>query len=343
MPEYVNVFGVPLSIYEPGEGGEAPPPPKPSTQIEALPERKSLEIRWPNVVRVESKVSATLSVDWTAVEAIHLDPAATAISAELAPALGGATDLTKVQHIDLEKLPEEFRLQRLVFRAAKKVFTDLRNQFQGANDALVLQVVRLVETFLSTDKVHIPSLFHSDPVRRNILIALNLDLIVSHILQFVKQQNVEELCPVYDSDRPIGGTGDMRAWYTTRPNLVTIKSQISHVVGDAGWEGYAAGVFERRNDVAAYAKNDHLGFQIVHMWLGSRRKFTPDFLIRLANGRTLVLEIKGRDSPQDKAKREALAEWIAAINSDKGFGEWSHAVAFSPNEIDDIVHRHAAA
>jgi type III restriction enzyme len=148
---------------------------------------------------------------------------------------------------------------------------------------------------------------------------------------------------VYDSDRPIGGTGDMRAWYTTRPNLVTIKSQISHVVGDAGWEGYAAGVFERRNDVAAYAKNDHLGFQIVYMWLGSRRKFTPDFLIRLANGRTLVLEIKGRDSPQDKAKREALAEWIAAINSDKGFGEWSHAVAFSPNEIDDIVHRHAAA
>ena len=31
LPEYVNVFGVPLSIYEPGEGGEAPPPPKPST------------------------------------------------------------------------------------------------------------------------------------------------------------------------------------------------------------------------------------------------------------------------------------------------------------------------
>ena len=45
-PEYVNVFGVPLSIFqEVGEGGEAPPPPKPSTQIESLPERSEHEIR----------------------------------------------------------------------------------------------------------------------------------------------------------------------------------------------------------------------------------------------------------------------------------------------------------
>jgi type III restriction enzyme len=36
-PEYVNVFGVPLSIYETGEGGEAPPPPKPTTQIDVIP------------------------------------------------------------------------------------------------------------------------------------------------------------------------------------------------------------------------------------------------------------------------------------------------------------------
>ena len=46
-PEYVNVFGVPLSIFQDlGEGGEAPPPPKPSTQIESLPERAAFQIRW---------------------------------------------------------------------------------------------------------------------------------------------------------------------------------------------------------------------------------------------------------------------------------------------------------
>jgi len=45
-PEYVNVFGVPLSIFQDvGEGGEPPPPPKESIQVEALPERHHLEIR----------------------------------------------------------------------------------------------------------------------------------------------------------------------------------------------------------------------------------------------------------------------------------------------------------
>jgi len=42
----VNVFGVPLSIFQDVHAdGAAPPPPKPSTQIESLPERNSLEIR----------------------------------------------------------------------------------------------------------------------------------------------------------------------------------------------------------------------------------------------------------------------------------------------------------
>jgi type III restriction enzyme len=37
LPEFVNVFGVPLSIaMQPGDGGTSPPPPKPSTQIESL-------------------------------------------------------------------------------------------------------------------------------------------------------------------------------------------------------------------------------------------------------------------------------------------------------------------
>ncbi|MEO7465352.1 MAG: type III restriction endonuclease subunit R, partial [Nitrosospira sp.] len=65
MPEYVNVFGVPLSIFQnAGEGGDAPPPPKPSTQIVSLNERNALEIRWPNVLRVDAVVRPLLDIDW---------------------------------------------------------------------------------------------------------------------------------------------------------------------------------------------------------------------------------------------------------------------------------------
>ena len=189
-------------------------------------------------------------------------------------------------------------------------------------DALV-ELKRLVETFLRSDKIDIPSLFHSDAVRRRILIALNIDLIVRHVLRFVTEQNTTALTPVFDEENPIGSTGQMRAWYTTKPNMPTGKSHISHVVGDSAWEQYAANVLESRDDVIAYAKNDHLGFQIHYLWQGSRRRYIPDFIVRLANGKTLALEIKGTDSEQNKAKREALDEWVQAVNSSGGFGEWS--------------------
>ena len=342
LPEYVNVFGVPLSISEAGDGGDPPPPPKSTTQIEALAERAALEIRWPNVLRVETVVRPELVVDWSAVPSLVLDPATTPISADLAPALGGATDLGRVTAIDLEKLPDGFRLQRLIFQASRKIFAELNHGFAGAPEYLAAQLVRITDAFLCSDRLVIPSLFHADPLRRRILIALNIDLIVQHLSQQISEQNTQRLTPVFDEEAPIGSTGQMRTWYTSKPTLATSKSHISHVVGDSAWEGYAANLCEARDEVLAYAKNDHLGFQIHYLWGGSRRRFLPDFLIRLCNGKTLALEIKGEDSPQNQAKRDALAQWVAAVNQAGGFGEWCWDVAFKPSEIQDIITKHQA-
>jgi len=292
------------------------------------------------VLRIEAVVTPVLAVDWDRVDPLSLDPAATAITAELAPALGGATDMSKVSHIDLASLPEGFRLQRLIFVAARKAFASLRGSFRGNDEYLLMQLVRLVETFLKSDRIEIPSLFHNDPIRRRILIALNIDGVVAHLMRFVTEQNTIELVPVYDEESPIGSTGQMRAWYTTNPNAPTQKSHISHVVGDSSWEQYAANIFDTRDEVVAYAKNDHLGFHINYLWQGSRRRYVPDFIVRLSNGVTLALEIKGEDSPQNKAKRDALAEWVLAVNAAGGFGKY---VAFVPAHVTDIVLKHAGA
>lgn len=340
-PEYVNVFGVPLSISDPGEGGEAPPPPKPTTQIEVLSDRKRFEIKWPNVLRIETVVRPELTIDWNAVEVLELDPSKTPITAELAPALGGATDLGKVTSIDLEKIPDGFRLQRLVFQAARKGFVELEESFSGTEEYLAVQLVRIIEQFFKSDLLFIPSLFHSDPLKRRIIIALNIDLIVQHLMRHVKEQNLEKLTPVFDEEDPIGSTSQMRTWYTTKPNFPSIKSHISHVVGDSSWEGYTANICESRAEVTSFVKNDHLAFHIYYMWGGSRRRYVPDFLIKLHNGKTLALEIKGKDSPQNKAKRDALAEWVTAINSEGGFGDWCWDVAFEPSSIQDIISKHA--
>lgn len=342
VPEFVNVFGVPLSIaLQPGDGGASPPPPKPSTQIESLSARNVYEIKWPNILRVDQVVRPQLVVEWSKVKPLKIDPSTVALHAEIAPALGGAADWSQVVTIDLEKLPEEFRLQRLVFKAAQRAFDMLQEQFKGQREYLLFQLVRLVEEFLASDKIEIPSLFHQDPLRKRILFSLHIDLITQHLMKYVTEQNTERLEPVFDGECPIGSTRDMRTWYTTRIAESTQHSQISHIVVDSGWEKYAANVAETHPKVAAWAKNDHLGFSILYLWNGSKRKYIPDFLIRYDSGKTLVLEIKGEDSPQDQAKRAALAQWVDAVNAHGGFGTWAwDVVVGSAAGMQDVVAKH---
>lgn len=343
LPEYVNVFGVPLSIaLQPGDGGgEVPPPPKNSTAIEALVDRNEFEIRWPNILRIDATVRPELTVEWSKVKPLKIDPAQVVIRAEIAPALGGAADWSHVSVIDLEKLPEEFRLQRVVFKAAQRAFERMEGRFTGRREYLLFQLVRLVEQFLHSKHIDIPSLFHQDPLRKRILFALHIDPIVDHLEALIQQQNTLKLEPVFDSERPIGSTRDMRTWYTTRICEPTTHSQVSHIVVDSGWEKYTADILEAHEQVAAWAKNDHLGFQILYLWGGSKRKFVPDFLIRYKSGRTLVLEIKGQDSDQDRAKRVALAQWVEAVNAHGGFGTWaSDAVVAEPSRVRDVIDRY---
>ena len=342
-PEFVNVFGVPLSVaMPPGDGGTPPPPPKPSVQIKSLPERQVYEIKWPNILRVDQVVRPQLVVTWSEVPPLTIDPAKVALHADIAPALGGAADWSQIVTIDLERLPEEFRLQRLVFKAAQKAFEQLQDQFKGQREYLLFQLVRLVEDFLTSDKIEIPSLFHQDPLRKRILFSMHMDAIVQHLMSHVVEQNTTRLEAVFDGERPVGSTRDMRTWYTTRVAEPTQHSQISHIVVDSGWEKYAANVAETHADVAAWVKNDHLGFHVLYLWNGTKRKFIPDFLLRFRSGKTLILEIKGEDSAQDQAKRRALDQWVQAVNAQGSFGTWAwDVVVGSPAGLQDVVAKHA--
>lgn len=50
---------------------------------------------------------------------------------------------------------------------------------------------------------------------------------------------------------------------------------------------------------------DHMGFAIPYTFAGAGHNFYPDFLVRLANGATLGLEVKGYEDEQDRAKYAA--------------------------------------
>jgi hypothetical protein len=106
------------------------------------------------------------------------------------------------------------------------------------------------------------------------------------------------LLPILNRYKPIGTTTEVD-FKTTRPCYMTQRSHINQVVADtAAWEGSAAFRLEQSRAVACYARNDHLGLVIPYEFMGVDHSYEPDFLVRLANGLTLILEVKGFEDEQ---------------------------------------------
>jgi type III restriction enzyme len=341
-PEYVNIFGVPFTFlpHEAGHDGP-PPPPSPKTPVEPDPEKKHLAITWPNVVRIDHVFRPVLSLDWKKVQPLTLNAANTAQVAELAPVLEGKPDVTKISRIELERLAREFRTQRIIFETARDIYDQLQGDWKGSRELLLAQLVRLVEQFIRSDRIDIhPPLFYQDELPRRLIITLNMTRVVQHIKDAITFANAQRLEPVFDRDQPIYSTGDMRTWYTGKPFTYTKKSHINICVFDSTWEAADAYKLDESPLVSAWAKNDHLGFEVLYIYHGVVRKYRPDFLIRLVTGDMLVLETKGQDTEQDQVKRKYLAEWCEAVNQHGGFGCWRWAVARQPGDVLDVLKKH---
>jgi type III restriction enzyme len=338
-PEYVNIFGVPFTFlpHESTESGP-PPPPTPKTLVEPDAAKARFEIRWPSLVRIERVFQPLLRVDWANVPPMELDAAQTALLAELAPVLEGKPDVTKISRIELERLAQEFRTQRIIFETARDVFDQMQNTWKGSREILLAQLVRLVEQFIRSGRISIaPPLFYQDELRRRLIITLNMSRLVQHVFDAVRQENTEQLEPVFDHEHPIHSTGEMRPWYTGKPCERTKKSHINVCVYDSTWEASDAFILDDSPAVAAWVKNDHLGFEIPYLYQGVVHKYRPDFLVRLTSGEMLILETKGQDSEQDQVKRRYLDEWVQAVNAYGGFDHWRWAVAHHPGEIRGIL------
>ena len=343
-PEYVNIFGIPFTFlpHESDEQG-TPPTTPPKTQVEALKERSEYEIRWPNIIRLDRVFKPQLTVDLDKIDTLELNAADTRLRADLAPIIDGKTDLTKCTEIDLQKLDAELRMQRIVFEASGQVYDLMKTSWQNeaTKFALLGQVIRLVEEYLKSGAIVInPPLFNTDPVRQRIIYMMNMNKIVQHLWSFIKLEQTEKIAPIFDPNKKIRSTADMPTWFTSKPCYITKTSQISHCVFDSAWESTESYVIEKNPHVIAWAKNDHLGFEILYVFDGVVRKYLPDFLIRLDNGKTLILETKGQENRRDKEKRKALSEWVSAVNSLGEYGEWCNDVSYNIADVDGIIARY---
>ena len=63
-----------------------------------------------------------------------------------------------------------------------------------------------------------------------------------------------------------------------------------------------------------YLGQDRSASEITYSFRGTIRKFRPDYLVRLANHKMLVPELKGQDNQEQQRKRELLREWVRTVN-----------------------------
>ena len=112
------------------------------------------------------------------------------------------------------------------------------------------------------------------------------------------------------------------------------KSHLNQVALDTRtWESAAAFQLESSPLVECYAKNDRLGLTIAYEYDGASHFYEPDFIVRLANKTTLVLEVKGYEPNQASAKHEAAKRWTAAVNNWGAMGKWAFHVCRNPQTL----------
>lgn len=340
-PEYVNIFGVPFTFlpHEGGTDGPPPPPPPPKTRIEPVKEKAGFAISFPNILRIDHTYKPNLTLGLAKVKTLELDPYESITEASLAAIIAGKPNPAALTEIDLNEIGEKFRLQSVIFRTASQIYnSEKKPDWKGSNEAFLIQLIGIIDQFIYSNKINVKNpLFNQDEARKKILIMLNLNKVIQHIWNEIRAENTTEITPVFDKEHPIRSTADVRTWWTSKPCEGFPKSHINFTVVDSKWEYLEAKTINDSDTVESFVRNDHLGFTIYYNHQGVVRRYFPDFIVKKRNGEYLIIETKGQDKEIDKTKRAFLDEWCRAVTQHGGFGKWSWAVSFDPNDLESIL------
>lgn len=339
--EHVNVFGVPFTFLPHEDGGDDGPPPPPTTLIEPDPAKAEHEISWPNVERIDAVFSHVLRVDWSRARRLELSSDKTATIASLAPVIAGKPAVSGMSDLDLRNLCTDLRMQRVMFMTARNIYDSIGGGWTGGSTSLLAQLVVLVEEYMARGLASVPDA-KGDLLRTRMTLIFNMKKISAELERIIKADSTEKREIVLGQVKH-KSTAHMQRWYTPKHAMHALKCHANLAVYDSSWEAGAGEEMERSDLVISWARNFKIGFVIKYLYRGVTHDYYPDFLVRLANGVTLILEIKGRDDEQNRRKRESLQEWVDAVNETGAYGAWACDVAFSPGDVGAILKKHATS
>ena len=300
--EIAQVFGVPFEVipFKASKAGASAPRIK-RYHVHALPNRAEYEIRFPRVEGYTQAIRNKITVDWTSVPSLELQPDRIPPEVEM-KGLNvnnmGRLSLSgpgRASDVSLKEFREGRRLQELVFDLAKSFTRDCLAQPKCTVPSHVLfpQLVKIVSRYLNEKvKVHPPADL------KDLFLAPYYGWLVEILLEALRPDTSEGEAPEvprYETSRGPGSTADVDYW-TSRDAVEIVRSHVNYVVPDTKrWEQSAAYYIDKHNAVHSFVKNAGLGFAVPYLYNGQMHDYMPDFIIRL-KGDSLVhviLETKG--------------------------------------------------
>lgn len=339
--EYADVLGIPFD-FTAKPVIIKPKPPKNTIHVKAIsPDRDELEIKFPRVegYRVELP-NERLSAVFNKNSLLEINPILVGPSITNNQGIVGESVELNVKHLD------GMRQSTLLFELTKQL---LHTKYRDANKEPKLylfgQLKRIVKQWINQGYLRCTgNTFPAQVLYREIAdMACNR---IKDAIENIPDNGDRPIHAILDAYNPIGSTVHVRfttskqTLWQTAPN----KSHVNWVVCDSDWEAEFCRVAEAHPRVRSYVKNQGLGFEVPYLSGSTQRKYLPDFIVQVDDGRNdllnLIVEIKGFRGEDAKDKANTMENyWIPGVNNLGKFGRWQFVEFTEVFEIDSGFHR----
>ncbi|WP_127562629.1 BPTD_3080 family restriction endonuclease [Nioella ostreopsis] len=333
--EYADILGIPFD-FTAKPVPVKPNPPKPTIRVHAVrPDRDDLEITFPRVegYRVElpdERLTAAFTPDST----LELTPALVGPSiTHNQGIIGEGVDLT-LDHL------EDMRNSTVLFNLAKHLmYHQYRDPGEEPKLHLFGQLKRICRQWIDGGYLRCSGGTYPAQLMYRELADMACEKIKAAIsATLVGDQPIKAILDAYN---PTGSTAFVNFTTSRETRWATDprKSHINWVICDSDWEAEFARVAESHPRVISYVKNQNLGFEVPYVMGGAKKRYIPDFIVQIDDGRedplNLIVEVKGYRGEDAKVKAETMRTyWVPGVNNLKKFGRWAFTEFTAVYEMD---------
>ena len=324
--EYADVLGIPFNFT--ATPVVAPPkPPRATVHVRAVrPERDHLEIRFPRVAGYGVDLPEDgLTAEFNDNSVLELTPELIgATETRNAGIIGESVDLTLAHTGDVRPSQVVYAL------TAYLLSTRFRDADGDPRLHLFGQLKRIVREWVDNHLVCKGGANASQLAYKTIA-----DMACARIAAGVtRSQLAKDMLPkvILDPYNPTGSTAHVN-FHTSKTSRFETDPRRCHVnwaILDSDWEAELCRVVEDHPQVVAYVKNHNLGFEVPYQSGSRNRRYLPDFIVLLDDGRGrddllhLVIEVKGYRGEDAKDKQETMeTRWVPGVNRLGTYGRWN--------------------